>query len=407
VIGPVGARTLPAEGVGPILAEVARLRAAGRDVIPFHVGEPEMPTPLNIVEAGVRALRAGHTHYTPTLGLPALREAIADTVAVSRGISVVADQVIVTPGAKMALHLLALALIGPGDEVVCTDPAYGAYAALGTLAGAIVRAVPQRIEDGFRLDLDELERTLSDRTRILFLNSPANPTGRVLDDHDLRGIAELVERRPRLIVVSDEIYSQIVYAPARPSSPAALRGLTDRVVIVDGMSKTYAMTGWRVGYAVAPRALVDELGRLALHTFFCVSSVAQWAAVEALRGPQYSVTEMVATYRRRRSLMIDGINRIPGLRCLAPDGAFYAFVDTRSLGLDSVRLSQLLLSDGGVATYPGSAFGAAGEGFVRLSFATSDDAINEGIRRIALTLDALARSGSAATATRLVHERGA
>lgn len=375
-------RDLPAESVGTVLAEVGRLRAAGRDVIPLHVGEPEMPTPRHIVEAGVRALRAGHTHYTPTLGLPALREAIADTVGSARRISISPEQVIVTPGTKMALHLTTLALIEPGDEVVCMDPAYGAYAALATIAGATVRTVPQRIDDGFRLDLEQLDRTLTDRTRILFLNSPANPTGHVLDEQELRGIADLVQHRQRLVVVSDEIYGRIVYGPTAMRSPAALTELADRVVIVDGMSKAYAMTGWRIGYAVLPRALAQDVGRLALHTFFCVSSVAQWAAIEALRGPQESVAEMVATYCRRRGVMIDGINSIAGLRCLPPDGAFYAFVDARALGYDSIRLSELLLSEAGVATYPGSAFGAAGQGFIRLSFAASDDAIRTALDRI-------------------------
>jgi aspartate aminotransferase len=386
-------RTLPSEGLDTILSEVARRKAGNQELIPFHVGEPDFETPGSVSAAGIRALEAGATHYSPTQGLPGLREAIARTSGEQRGITVSPDQVVVTPGSKMALHLLVQALCEPGDEVVCLEPAYSAYAALAHLAGARVRVVARRFEDDFRLDLDELERTVNDRTRIVCLNSPCNPTGDVLSESDLRGLAWVLERWPAVSIVSDEIYSRLVYGvPA--VSPASLADLRHRTAIVDGVSKTYAMTGWRLGYAVVPSDLARGLVRLALHTFFSVNTFVQEAAIEALCGSQSAVDHMLAAYRHRRAVMVEGINAIAGLRCRAPDGAFYAYVDARALGVASLDFCMSLLTQTGVATYPGTAFGNSGEGFLRLSFATSEEMIRTGLQRMGDFVSELSHKGA-------------
>lgn len=381
-------------GVGQILAEVARRQAAGVPVIPLHSGEPDFSTPEHICEAAVAALRAGDTHYTPPGGSAELRAAVADEMRESRGLDVDPRQVIVTPGAKVAIHVVLQALCRPGDEIVCLDPSYGAYAALGRLARTTVRHVPTRIDHGFSLDLDRLERAVGPRSRLLVLNFPGNPTGHVLDEWEIEGIARLSQSHPRLLVLSDEIYRRIVYRGSEFRSVATHPLLRDRTIVVDGVSKTYAMTGWRVGYAVLPTQLVSAAAQVALDIFLCVNGVAQRAAVAALRGPQDAAEAMVAHYERRRETIIGGLNAIEGLHAHEPAGAFYAWVDARSLGMTSSELSRHLLTHGDVATYPGTAFGAAGEGFVRLTFATSGDNIALGLERIGESIDAL-REGRA------------
>lgn len=378
-------------GVGVILAEVARMRAAGRAVVPLHTGEPEFATPDHIVDAGVRALRGGQTHYTPPGGLPELREAIAAEVGETRGLAVRPEQVIVTPGAKMAIHVVMLALCKPGDEVVCLDPAYGAYAALAGLAQATVRHVPTDVERGFRVDLTALERSLSPHTRMVVLNSPCNPTGHMVDGAEIQAIADLLQAYPHLLVVSDEIYSRIVYE-TKFLSPASNPLLAERTIIVDGVSKAYAMTGWRVGHAVLPERFAGAAGQVALDTFLCVNSAAQIASVEALRGSHDATRSMVTAYSRRRDRMIAGLNQIPGLRAHSPDGAFYAWVDARALGMSSSEISMHLLTSVGVATYPGTAFGPIGDGYVRLTFATSDENIDFGLERIAAAVTDLSHA---------------
>jgi aspartate aminotransferase len=376
-------------GVAQILAEVARRRANGVRVIPLHSGEPDFTTPAHIVEAAIAALRDGDTHYAPPGGVPELRAAVADSMREHKGLDVDPRQVIVTPGAKLAIHVAMQALCGPGDEIVCLDPSYGAYTALGQLAHSVVRQVPTSIDAGFSIDLEQLEDALGPRSRLLVLNFPCNPTGHVLDEDEIDGIAQLSQRHPRLLILSDEIYARIVYDGATFRSPAAHPLLRERTIVVDGVSKTYAMTGWRVGYAVLPGQLVESAAQVALDMFLCVSGAAQRAAAVALRGPQDTADAMVARYRDRRGRIIDGLNAIEGLHAHEPDGAFYAWVDARSLGMTSAELSGYLLAQGDVATYPGTAFGSAGEGFVRLTFATSEDDISLGLERIAEAVGAL------------------
>ena len=369
--------------VGQILAEVARRRTAGVPVIPLHSGEPDFATPAHVVEAGIAALRDGDTHYTPPGGLVELRTAVADDMREHKGIDVDPRQVIVTPGAKVAIHAAMQALCGPGDEIICLDPSYGAYAALGYLAGATVQHVPTKTDDGFSIDFEQLERVLGPRSRLLILNFPSNPTGHVLGDDEIDGIAQLCERYPRLLILSDEIYGRIVYDGSEFRSPATHPLVRDRTIVVDGVSKTYAMTGWRVGYAVLPTQLVEPVAQVALDMFLCVSGAAQRAAAAALAGPQDAANAMLARYAARRERIIDGVNAIEGLRAHEPDGAFYAWVDARPLGMTSAELSLHLLAHSDVATYPGTAFGGAGEGFFRLTFATSEDNISLGLERIA------------------------
>lgn len=384
------AAAAPSEvGVGQILAEVARRSATGLPVVPLHSGEPDFATPDHIVEAGIAALRAGDTHYTPPGGLAELRAAVADDLRQHKRLDVDPRQVVVTPGAKLAIHIAIQALCEPGDEMVCLDPVYGAYAALGHLAHGTVRHVPTRIDDAFSLDIEQLELALGPRSRLLMLNFPCNPTGHVLDELEIDAIAELARRHPRLLILSDEIYARIVYAGTEFRSPATHALLRDRTIVVDGVSKTYAMTGWRVGYAVLPTEFVDAAAQVALDMFLCVNGAAQRAAVAALRGPQDSVAAMLARYARRRESIINGINAIDGLRAHEPAGAFYAWVDARALGMTSSELSRHLLAHE-VATYPGTAFGpGAGEGFMRLTFATSEENIALGLKRIGEAVDAL------------------
>jgi aspartate aminotransferase len=369
--------------VGQILAEVARRRSAGIPVIPLHSGEPDFATPEHIVEAGIAALRDGDTHYTPPGGLAEVRAAVADDMREHKSLDVDPRQVIVTPGAKLAIHVAMQALCEPGDEIVCLDPSYGAYAALGNLARATVQHVPTKVDGDFSIDFEQLERALGPQSRLLVLNFPSNPTGRVLNDDEIEGIAQLCERHPRLLVLSDEIYGRIVYGGTPFRSPATHSSLRDRTIVVDGVSKTYAMTGWRVGYAVLPPPLCEPAAQVALDMFLCVSGVAQRAAAAALRGPQDAAEAMVDRYRARRTRIVDGLNSIDGLHAREPDGAFYAWVDARPLRMTSAELSLHLLAHGDVATYPGTAFGSAGEGFFRLTFATSEENITLGLVRIA------------------------
>jgi aspartate aminotransferase len=379
---------LGGEGMGSMLAQVARLKAEGRRIIPLHAGEPDFDTPGEIVESAVQALRRGETHYAPAAGLPNLRKAIAEHIAESRSISVEPDQVVVTPGAKPMIYYTILALCQSGDEVICPDPSYPFYAAIARFVGAKAVSIPMTMERGFRLDTDSLGELITDRTRLIVLNSPSNPTGGVLHRADLEAIAELVQERD-IFVLSDEIYSRIIYDGAHFESIVSVPGMADRTVIIDGHSKTYAMTGWRLGYGVMPKWLAPPMSQIVLNTVSCSTTFAQIAGTDALTGSQESVNHMVETFQKRRNRIVQGLNQIPGVRCLAPEGAFYAFPKIEGVGMSSRELSDHLLAVAGVATYPGSAFGQQGEGFLRLSFACSEADINEGLSRIGDTLGLL------------------
>jgi aspartate/methionine/tyrosine aminotransferase len=369
------------EGAYEWAARARALETAGRSVVHLEIGEPDFDTPGHIREAAARALDAGATHYAPFRGLPELREAIAEDASARKRFPVDPEDVFVTVGAKGVMVYAVLGLVDPGDEVIVPDPGYPIYASLVRFVGAQAIPLPIRMANDFRLDVDELASLVSPRTRLLFLNSPANPTGGVLPRRDLERIAELVERHD-LLVMTDEIYGRILYDGEEHVSLASLPGMRERCVVLDGFSKTYAMTGWRLGYAIVPAWLREPFGRLLINTVSCAATFPQVGAVAALRGPQADVEAMVDEFRARRDLIVDGLNAIPGIRCLRPKGAFYVFPDVAGTGMDGTELAERLLDEAGVCVLPGSAFGDEGREHIRISYATSSDGLREALRRM-------------------------
>ena len=363
-----------------VLARAKALEAQGREIIHLEIGEPDFDTPSHIKAAAVRALDEGWTHYTPAAGIPALREVIADYIRRTRGISVGPEHVVVVPGGKPIMFFAILALVEEGDEVIYPNPGFPIYESMIRFVGA--RPVPLRLrmENEFRVDVEELARLITPRTRMLILNSPANPTGGVLTREDLEAIAELCLKHD-LVVLSDEIYSRILYE-GEHISIASFPGMLERTIILDGFSKTYAMTGWRLGYGVMPEPLAEAVTRLMINSNSCTAAFTQIAGIAALTGPQDDVDRMVAAFRERREVMVEELNRLPGFRCLKPKGAFYAFPNIEGTGMSSRELASYLLEEAGVAVLSGTAFGEYGEGFLRLSFANSIENIQKALERI-------------------------
>jgi len=370
-----------------VLARAKALEAQGREIIHLEIGEPDFDTPAHIKAAAVRALEEGWTHYTPAAGIPALREAIADYIRRTRGIPVGPEHVVVVPGGKPIMFFAILALVEEGDEVIYPNPGFPIYESMIRFVGA--RPVPLRLrmENEFRVDVEELTRLITPRTRMLILNSPANPTGGVLTREDLEAIAELCLKH-NLVVLSDEIYSRILYE-GEHISIASFPGMLERTIILDGFSKTYAMTGWRLGYGVMPEPLAEAVTRLMINSNSCTAAFTQIAGIAALTGPQDDVDRMVAAFRERREVMVEGLNRLPGFRCLKPKGAFYAFPNIEGTGMSSRELAHYLLEEAGVAVLSGTAFGEYGEGFLRLSFANSIENIQKALERIEKALQRL------------------
>ena len=364
-----------------VLAKAKALEADGREIIHLEIGEPDFDTPDHVIEAGCKALRDGHTHYTPTAGIPELREAIADDVSRSRGIEVGPEQVVVTPGGKPIMFFTILALVDEGDEVLLPSPAFPIYESMVNFVGGRPVVVPLRQENGFRFDPDEFEAGLSERTRLVILNSPANPTGGVLTADDMAGLAGILRDRPDVHVLSDEIYSRLLYT-GDFASIASEEGLgpDGRTIILDGFSKTYAMTGWRLGYGVMPESLAEGVAKLQVNSNSCTSAATQYAGLAALRGPQDAVETMLAEFEVRRDLIVDGLGELPGVDCITPQGAFYAFPRITETGHSADELADLLLEEAGVACLSGTAFGRHGKGHLRLSYANSRE-------NIALALD--------------------
>lgn len=372
-----------------VLARAKALEAQGRDIVHLEIGEPDFDTPANIIDAGANALRGGYTHYTPAAGIPPLRETIADYVAETRGIPVDAANVVVVPGGKPIIFFCILALVDAGDEVIMPNPSFPIYESMVNFVGARPVFVRLSEESGFGFDLDMFADSLSDRTRLVILNSPSNPTGGVVSKAQVETIAGLLRDRPDVMVLSDEIYSRILY-DGEHASIAAEPGMLDRTIILDGYSKTYAMTGWRLGYGVMPVALAEAITQLQINATSCVNAATQVAGIEALRGPQDSVDRMVAAFRERRDLVVAGLNAIPGLRCVMPAGAFYAFPNVAALGIDQDVLAGRLLSEAGVAVLPGTAFGSYGQGYLRLSYANSIPNLQKALERIGAFVGGLA-----------------
>lgn len=371
---------LSVEGAFDVLARARALEAQGRNVVHLEIGQPDFATPGNIVEAGKRALDEGWTRYGPTQGLPELREAIAQYVSATRGIDVSPANVSVTPGAKPILFFTMLSILEEGDEVIYPNPGFPIYESVIRFCRATPVPVPLVEHRGFSFDLNIFRQRLTDRTRLVLLNSPQNPTGGVIPAADIQEIAALVRDRD-VLVLSDEIYTRI-YFGEQPLSIASLPGMLEKTVILDGFSKTYAMTGWRLGYGVFPPALVSAVDKLMVNSNSCTATFTQRAGIEALTGPQHEVDNMVAEFRRRRDAFVAGLNTIPGIRCPLPEGAFYAFPNIQGTGQTSQPLADGLLSEAGVACLSGAAFGEFGEGYLRFSIANSLDNLMEAVERI-------------------------
>lgn len=361
-------------------ARARALEATGRHIIHLEIGEPDFDTPANVRAAAKKALDDGWTHYGPFMGLPKLREAIAADASARRGFPVDPANVVVTPGAKPIMFYALLALAQPGDEVIYPDPGFPIYESMTRFVGATPVPLPIREERDFEFDIDELRSLVTDRTRLIILNSPANPTGGVLPREDLEAIADLARERD-LVVLADEIYMRILYDGAEHHSIAAFPGMAERTIVLDGFSKTYAMTGWRLGYAILPPALVPAYGRLIINSVSCVPAFSQLAAVEALTGPQDDVEAMVTEFAARRELIVAGLNRIPGVTCRMPHGAFYAFPNVSGTGLDGPRMADRLLHEGGVAVLSGTAFGHVGSNHLRVSYANSRENLALALQR--------------------------
>lgn len=363
-----------------VLAKAKALEAQGQEIIHLEIGEPDFDTPSNVIEAGVNALRGGFTHYTPAAGLLPLREAIAAEVAATRGITVHPDQVVVVPGGKPIMFYAMLALCEAGDEVIYPNPGFPIYESMINFAGARAVPLPLRMEHEFSLDPDELLGLVSERTRLIVLNSPANPTGGVVPMADLKKVAEVALARG-IPILSDEIYSRMLYEDEFVSI-TSLPGVAEQTIILDGFSKTYAMTGWRLGYGVMPAPLARQMTKLMVNSNSCTAAFTQMAGLEALTGPQDSVAAMLSAFRRRRDLVVAGMNNIPGFRCLSPKGAFYVFPNIEGTGLSSQALADKLLYEAGVAALAGTCFGAYGEGFIRFSYANSQANLTKALERI-------------------------
>jgi aspartate aminotransferase len=378
---------LEPEGAYFMLAKAQALEAAGRQIIHLEVGQPDVPTFDNVSQAGVDAIQEGYTRYTPPAGIPVLRSAIAADAGSRRGVHFASEQVVVGPGAKPALFFPTLALVQPGDEVIYPDPGFPTYLAMIQVAGGVPRPVPLSEEKDFSFDLEAFDQLVNARTRLVILNSPSNPTGGVMPLHALEHIAQMAVERD-FWVLSDEIYSRLTYDTPAPSI-VSLPGMAERTIICDGFSKTYAMTGWRLGYGIMPAPLAGRVELLLTHSVGCTASFTQVAGLEALQGPQEGVARVVAEYRRRREVMVSGLNAIPGVRCRTPQGAFYAFPNISAFGKPSDWLAEYLLEQAGVALLPGTSFGQNGEGYLRLSFANSTENIKLALSRMANALGKL------------------
>jgi aspartate aminotransferase len=363
-----------------VLVKARALEAQGRDIVHLEIGEPDFDTPSNIIGAGVDALHKGFTHYGPSAGLPQLREAIAQYVSETRSVNVSPDEVVVVPGGKPIIFFTILALCDENDEVIYPNPGFPIYESMIDYVGA--KAVPIRLREemDFRVDVDELKALINDRTKLIIINSPQNPTGGVLEKKDIDGVAQAIGDR-NIMVLSDEIYSRLIFE-GEHHSIMSLDGMKERTILLDGFSKTYAMTGWRMGYGVMRADLAAQIARLMTNSNSCTASFTQVAGIEALRGPQESVTDMCAKFKERRDIMVAGLNKIKGFSCRLPKGAFYVFPNVTKTGWPSKKLADVLLEEAGVAGLSGTAFGSFGEGYLRFSVANSIENIEKALDRV-------------------------
>ena len=380
---------LGTESAFEVLVRAKALEAQGRKIIHLEIGEPDFDTPAHIVQAAEEGLREGHTHYVPAPGLPELRQAVVDFLSRTGRMEATPDRVIVTPGAKPIMFFAFLALCGESDEVIYPDPGFPMYESIAAFSGAKPVPVRLREENDFRLDPDELRSVVTKRTKLLVINTPHNPCGSALTREDCEAIAEIAMAN-ELIVLSDEVYWAMRYG-GEHASVLDVDGMAERTILLDGWSKTFAMTGWRLGFGVFPPALVEPITRLVINSVSCTSAFSQDAAIAALTGPWEPVEEMVAEFARRRGVIVDGLNRIPGISCLQPAGAFYVFPNVKDLGVPSNEVATYLLDRAGVAGLSGTAFGSCGEGYLRFSYANSIENIRDALEAIETALPDLSR----------------
>lgn len=365
-----------------VLAKAKALEKKGKDIVHLEIGEPDFDTPKNIKEAAVKALYAGYTHYVAAAGIPELREAIAEYISKTRKIEVTPEEVVVTPGAKPIMFFSMLALVNPGEEVLNLDPGFPIFESVINFVGAKYVPIPLKEENDFRFDPEYFKGKMTDKVKMIVLNSPENPTGGVLTREDLKVVADCIANRDDVFVISDEMYDNIIYE-GEHESIASLPGMKEKILLLDGFSKTYAMTGWRLGYGVMRKDIVEKIAQLMVNSNSCTCAFTQMAGVEALTGPQDESAKMVAEFKKRREVIISGLNNIEGITCKKPRGAFYAFPNITGTGMNCSSLSDYLLNNAGVAVLPGTSFGEYGEGYLRLSFANSVENIKKALDRIA------------------------
>lgn len=370
-----------------VLAQAKALERKGKNIVHLQIGEPDFDTPENVKEAGIRAIRENKTHYGPSAGLLEARECFAKYISRTRDITVDPDEVVVTPGGKPILFFSILACIDEGDEVLYPNPSYPIYESMINFVGAKAVPVPIKEEKGFVFDIQDLKERITSRTKMIVLNSPANPTGGVVPKEDLEEIAKIAVTND-LLVLSDEIYSRIIYE-GEHHSIVSFPGMQERTIILEGHSKTYAMTGWRLGYGVMNKKIAEKMTKLMTNSNSCTATFTQIAGIEAIDGPQDAVDSMVAEFKKRRDVIVAGLNNIPGISCRKPLGAFYVFPNIKETGQKSQELADYLLNDAGVALLSGTSFGDYGEGYIRLSYATSIENINKGLERIESALSRL------------------
>jgi aspartate/methionine/tyrosine aminotransferase len=374
-------KTLGTETAFEVLAKAKALEKQGKDVVHLEIGEPDFDTPRNIKDAAIKAMNSGYTHYTPSAGIPELRQAIADYISKTRNLEVKPEEVVVTPGGKPIMFFGLLALVNPGDEVLYPNPGFPIYESVINFVGAKPVPIPLKEENEFSLDPEYVKQKITKKTKMIILNSPENPTGGVITRQQLKAIADCIADRDDVFVLSDEIYSRIVYE-GKHESITQFAGMKDKTIILDGFSKTYAMTGWRLGYGVMRKDLAEKVAQLMTNSNSCTATFTQMAGVEALKGPQNEPERMDAEFKKRREVIVSGLNSIKGITCKKPHGAFYVFPNITGTDMDCRKLGDHLLYDAGVAVLPGTSFGKYGEGYLRLSFANSIENIKKALERI-------------------------
>lgn len=377
----LGANRIYGEAAFEVLAKAREMEKQGKKILHFEIGEPDMETPAHIVQAGIRAIMDNKTHYEPSLGLMPLRQAVADEVEKTRGYRPMIDQVVITPGLKPGIFFSMLSVIDPGDEVIFPDPGYPTYGSVTAMVGAVPVPVPLREANEFRMSPADVRDKITKKTKVIIINSPQNPTGSVMTESELGQIAKLAEEHD-IYVISDEVYSKMTYGDVTAPSITTFDKALERSVLLDGFSKCYVMTGWRLGYMVVPVNMAQRLQNYLVSAVSCTASFTQWAGIEALTGDQTFIKEMMNRFARKRDRIVNGLNQVPGFSCQMPKGAFYAFANIRGTQMTSQACSEYILKEAGVATVPGTAFGKAGEGYLRFSYATTIEVIDAAMEKL-------------------------